>query len=136
MLSDSQSERDLTVTLVTRSSVARSAPAGMCPGARGHTVSTGVTAGLASLANVYWQTGGVGPVQAVAGLAVTRVAALQVDTEAVLEGAVMAVRTSDLSTLVNILTVSSIALQTTVSQSQLTTVSTSLTWNPSSQWQE
>ena len=136
MLSDSQTERDLTVTLVTRSSVAGSAPAGMCPGARGHTVSAGVTAGLASLANVYWQTGGVGPVQAVAGLAVTRVAALQVDTEAVLEGAVMAVRTSDLSTLVNILTVSSIALQTTVSQSQLTTVSTSLTWNPSSQWQE
>ena len=108
----------------------------MFPRPRGQTVSIGVAPALSGLTNVEGETGGVGVVQPVALLTPAGVAALQVDTEAVLQGAVMAVRTSDLSTLVNILTVSSIALQTTVSQSQLITVSTSLTWNPSSQWQE
>ena len=92
----------------------------MCPGTRGQTVSIGVTEVLSSLTNVYGETGGVGGVQPVALLAPAGVAALQVDTEAVLQGAVMTVRTSSCSTLVYILTVSSIALHTAVSHHTVT----------------
>ena len=132
---DRQTESDLTVTLVTRSSVASPAPAGMCPRPRGQTVSIGITALLCSLTNVYGETGGVGGVQPVALLTPAGVAALQVDTEAVLQGAVMTVRTSSCSTLVHILTVSSIALHTTVITSQHIRLSC-LTLKPSLQWQE
>ena len=135
VLSDRQTDSDLTVTLVTRSSVASPAPAGMCPRPRGQTVSIGITALLCSLTNVYGETGGVGGVQPVALLTPAGVAALQVDTEAVLQGAVMTVRTSSCSTLVHILTVSSIALHTTVITSQHIRLSC-LTLKPSLQWQE
>ena len=105
------SDSDLTVTLVTGTCVASPTQTGVSPGPCGHTVSTGVTSALSTATDIYRETGGVGSVQSVALLTPTGVAALQVDTEAVLQGAVMAVRTSGYLTLVHILTVGPITLQ-------------------------
>ena len=106
------------MALLPGSCVASPAPAGVSPWPCGDTVSTGVTPALSALADIYRETGGVGAVQSVALLTPTGVAALQVDTEAVLQGAVMAVRTSSYLTLVFILTVSPITLQSHNTQSQ------------------
>ena len=106
------------MALLPGSCVASPAPAGVFPGPRGDTVSTGVALGLSALANVPGEAGGVGAVQPVASLAAAGVAALQVDAEPVLEGAVMTLRPPHHLTLVHVLTVSSVTLHTTSSQSQ------------------
>ena len=117
---DRETDCDLTVTLVTGSCVAGPAPAGMSPRPRGETVSVRVAPALSGLANVHRETGGVGAVQPVASRAAAGVAALQVDTEAVLQGAVVTLGSSSNLTLVHILTVSPIALHTApVSQTTL-----------------
>ena len=76
---------ELTLTLDTVPSEALPAPAVVRPGARGDTLSLVVTGRLPRLTDVHRVAGGVGGVQSVSLLTAAGVAALQVDTQSVLQ---------------------------------------------------